>query len=307
MRNFGVLLLYILFTFRLAAAQDFEQARDLIRRGEFAAAVRVCDEGLKSQPRNYQIWTLKGIALQGTGQNQESLAAFRRALAIQPKFLPALQGAAQLEYQLNDPQCGKTLEALLQIRPEPTAHAMLGVLAFERKDCSAAIKHFAEAGAAANDPIVKWQRASCHYQLEQWDAAEAQFRELLAIRENDQIRYNLGLAQLEGKRYADAITTLEPLGKKERPDADALSLLAAAYEAHRQTPEAIEVLRRAISIHPREERLYADLAAICLEHNAIPIGVEVLEAGAMNIPNSARIQAMLGVLHVRADQVEKGK
>ncbi len=301
-------LIFILsLSCELAFAQGFEQARDLIRQGQFAEALHACDVGLKSQPRNYQILTLKGIALQGMGRNQDGLAAFRQALRIQPKFLPALQGAAQLEYQLSDPQCRKTLEALLQIRPEPTAHAMLGALAFERKDCAAAIKHYGEAGTAANNSIVKWQRAMCHYQLRQWEPAETQFRELLATGENDQIRYNLALTQLEGKKFADAIATLESLGKKETADGDTLSLLAAAYNANKQVPEAIEVLRRAIALHPREERLYSDLAAICLEHDAIPIGIEVLEVGARNIPVSARIQTMLGVLHIRSNQADKGK
>jgi tetratricopeptide (TPR) repeat protein len=301
------LIFLLICSCEFAFAQGFEQARDLIRQGQFSNALRACDEGLKSQPRNYQLLTLRGIALQGLRRNQESLAAFRQALKIRPKFLPALQGAAQLEYQLYDPQCRKTLEALLQIRPEPTAHAMLGALAFERKDCAAVIKHYGEAGAAANKPIVKWQRATCHYQLGQWEQAETQFRELLAMRENDQIRYNLGLTQLEGKKFADAIATLEPLGRKDIPEADTLSLLAAAYEANRQAPEAIAVLRRAIALHPREERLYTDLAAICLEHNAFSIGIEVLEVGAKNIPRSAPIQTMLGVLQVRSDRVGKGK
>src|SRR5262245_20172412 len=305
----SVLILLVVFS-SLAFAQSFEQARDLIRQGEFAAALQVCDETLKSQPRVsqiWQIWTLKGIALQGMGRNGESLAAFRQALAIQPKFLPALQGAAQLEYQLNDPNCGKTLAAILQIRPEPTVYAMLGVLAFERRDCSAAIKHFTEAGAAANDPIVKWQSAWCYYRMEQWEPAETQFRELLAMRDDDRIRYNLGLVLMEMKKFAESVATLEPLGQKDNSDPDAMSPLAAAYEANKQTPQAIEVLRRAIAVYPREERLYTDLAAICLEHNSIPIGLNVLEAGERNIPQSARIQTMLGVLHVRADQVEKGK
>jgi tetratricopeptide (TPR) repeat protein len=297
----------LVLAFGFAAAQGFEQARDLIRQGRFADALRACDEILKSEPRNYQILTLKGIALQGLGRDQESLKAFRQVLGIQAKFIPALQGAAQLEYQMHDPQCRKTLEALLQIRPEPAAHAMLGVLAFERKDCADAIRHYSEAGAVAGDPIARWQRATCHYQLGQWEPAETQFRELLAIRESAQIRYNLGLTQIEAKKFANAIATLEPLSKREAPESDALSLLANAYEGNKQTPEAIEVLRRAIALHPREERLYADLAAICLEHNAIPIGVEVLEVGLKNIPNSARIETMLGLLFIRSNQVEKGK
>lgn len=271
--------LLILLTFGFANAQGFEQARDLIRQGRFADALLECDKELKAEPRNYQVLTLKGIALQGMGRFPESLTAFRQALGIRANFLPALQGEAQLEYQLHDLHCRKTLEALLKIRPDPTVHAMLGALAFEQKDCATAIKHYGEAGTAAGDPIVKWQRATCHYQLEQWDQAEAQFRELLATRENDQIRYNLGLTQMKGKKFADAVATLEPLLKKNTPEADGLSLLASAYEENKQTPEAINVLRRAVALYPRDERLYNDLAAICLEHNAIDIGLEVLDVG----------------------------
>ncbi|HZN11785.1 MAG TPA: tetratricopeptide repeat protein [Blastocatellia bacterium] len=308
MRDVSRLLFLLLITVRaFAGGQGFEQTRDLIRRGEFAAAAKACDETLKRRPRDFQVWTLKGIALQGLGRNAESLESFRRALAIQPQFLPALQGAAQLEYQTHDPRGRETLEAILRLRPEPTAHAMLGVLAFERQDCHAALGHFAAAGAAAGDPVIKWQRASCHYRLEQWGEAEAQFRELLALRDDDRVRYNLGLAQLGGGKAADAVATLELLGRGDRPDPDALSLLAAAHEANKQTPEALRALRRAIDLYPREERLYADLATICLEHGALELGREVLEAGAKNVPQSARIQAMLGVLHARAGQAEEAQ
>lgn len=290
------------------SAQGFEQVRDLIRRGEFAAAVQACDESLKKTPRSFegwQIWTLKGIALQGLGKPPESLAAFRRALAIQPNFLPALQGAAQLEYQLHDPNCRKTLEALLRVRPEPTVHAMLGVLAYERRECSAALKHFGSAGEAANQPIIKWQRATCHFQLEDWDAAATQFRELLAMKEDARIRYNLGLAETRANRHTEAVATLLPL--RSQADGEGLSLLASAYEANKQTPEALEVLREAIARFPLEERLYADLATICLDHNAIPLGLEVLEAGTKNLPKSARLQTLLGVLHARAEQRDKAE
>ncbi len=305
--SFRLLILLFLLLPAPCVFADFEQIRDLIRRGDFAHALRACEQDLKLQPGDFRIWTLKGIALQGVGRNTQSLDAFRQALAIQPKFLPALQGAAQLEYQMRDPQCRKTLETILQLRPEPTAHAMLGVLAFERKDCTAAIEHYEKAGAATDDPIVKWQRGSCAYQLEQWDKAEVQFRELLSLKEDDRVRYNLGLVQHGGKKYADAVATLQPLVQKDRPDPDALSLLASSYETNKQTPEALQILRRAIDLYPREERLYVDLATLCLEHSAFPIGTEVLEAGAKNIPNSARIQTMLGVMHASAGVLIKAE
>lgn len=303
-------LLFLLLSLLLAArasAQGFEQARDLIRRGDFAAAVQTCEAGLQKQPRDFQLWTLKGIALQGVGQPKESLVAFRRALAVNPKFLPALQGAAQLEYQLQDPNCRKTLEALLQLRQEPTAHAMLGVLAFEAKDCAAAVRHYEAAGEAAGDPIVRWQRAACHFQLQQWEPAETQFQALLALKEDDRIRYNLGLAQVNGKKFAEAVATLQPLANKSAPEPDAVSLLASAYEGAKQLTDAFDALRRAINLYPREERLYADLANLCLEHSAIDLGIEVLEVGMKNNPDSARIQTMLGVLLARADRMPKAE
>lgn len=300
-------LILLLHTPRVFA--DFAQIRDLIRRGEFASALQVCDQDLKLQPRDHQTWTLKGIALQGLRRDAESLVAFRQALAIQPQFLPALQGAAQLEYQLRDPQCRRTLETILSLRPDtPTARAMLGVLAFERKDCADATRHFEQAGDAATaDPVVRWQLGGCYYQMEQWDAAEVQFRRLLDTKDDDRVRYNLGLAQAQAKKPAEAVATLQPLGTKDRPDPDALSLLAAALEANKQTPEAVQLLRRAIELYPREERLYADLATICLENNAFALGTEILEVGAKNIPDSARIQTMLGVMHASAGFTEKSQ
>lgn len=307
LRTFA-LSLFVLLTFSpQAVAQGFEQVRDLIRRGDFASAVQACEAGLKQQPRDFQLWTLKGIALQGVGQNKESLAAFRRALAFNPKFLPALQGAAQLEYQLHDPNCRKTLETLLQLRPEPTVYAMLGVLAFEAKDCATAIKHYTAAGEAARDPIIRWQSAACHFQLQRWEPAETQFRELLALKEDDRIRYNLGLAQVNAKKFAEAVATLQPLANKSAPEPDAVSLLAIAHEGAKQLTEAFDVLRRVINLYPREERLYADLANLCLEHSAIDLGIEVLEVGMKNNPQSARIQTMLGVLLARADRMPKAE
>lgn len=304
-----LLALTLIALIALSAFADFQQIRELIRRGDFAEALRACERDLKLQPRDYQIWTLKGIALQGVGRNAESLAAFRQALTIEALFLPALQGAAQLEYQLRDPNCQRTLETILRVRPETlTAHAMLGVLAFERKDCVDAVRHFETAGeAAVINPAVKQQLGTCYFQLERWHDAETQFSQMLAVKDDNQIRYNLGLTQTQAKKPAAAVATLRPLSLQERPDPDALSLLASAHEANEQTPEAVDLLRRALALYPREERLYADLATICLENNAFDIGTEILEAGAKNIPGSARIQAMLGVMHASAGYTEKAQ
>ncbi|HBY61203.1 MAG TPA: hypothetical protein DEH78_15380, partial [Solibacterales bacterium] len=159
----------------------------------------------------------------------------------------------------------------------------------------------------ADHPVARWQYAACLARLEEWEAAGAQFEALLRVREQSEIRYNLALARLEAKRPADAIATLAPLAGQSVPEADVLSLLAAAYEADRKTPQALDTLRRAIQLYPRDERLYIDLANICLERNALDIGAEVLETGERNIPASSRIPMMLGLVRARAGERAKAE
>ena len=65
-------------------------------------------------------------------------------------------------------------------------------------------------------------------------------------------------------------------------------------------PRALEVLQAAVAAHPRDERLLLDLALLCLDQNAVELGIAVLEAGLNNVPGSIRLLTALGVFHVRA-------
>src|SRR4051794_14248260 len=68
-------------------ARDYDRALDLAR------------DALKASPKDAQIWTLQGIALSRKGDHRGALASYRRALTLSPDYIPALQGAAELQYQ----------------------------------------------------------------------------------------------------------------------------------------------------------------------------------------------------------------
>lgn len=302
------LLLLLITALCAPAGASFEEIRHFIRQGDFGAALAACDRALKSQPKDYRVLTLRGIALQGLGKMNESLTSFRKALAIQPSFVPALQGAAQIEYQTGDPAARSTLETLVAVSPSlAPAHAMLGVLAFERKDCAAAVEHFEKALPALDNPAARWQYATCLYETGRIGEAERQFAQLLEQGGGEPARYNLGLVQLRAGKPAEAVATLAPVLEGARPNADSLSLLASAYQAQKQIPKAVKVLHQAIAIHPREERLYLDLAALCLDHNSLDLGIEVAGAGLKNIPDSSRLATLLGVLQVRAGRMKEAE
>jgi cytochrome c-type biogenesis protein CcmH/NrfG len=118
-----------------------------LRARDYERAVELTREALKASPNDAQLWTLQGIALARKGDNVGALAAYRHALRISPDYIPALEGAAQLEYQAGSRDAVPLLTHLLELRPDPTSRAMLAVLYYRDGNCNAAVEHFAGGGA----------------------------------------------------------------------------------------------------------------------------------------------------------------
>jgi len=276
----------------------------------FDDALRQAESLIASSPRDPRLWTAKALALAGKGRSEDSLGSFRKALDLRPDFLPALQGAAQTEYSTGNPHASVSLERILSLQPgNETAHAMLGTLDFERKDCANAVTHFQMSRAViADNPQALWQFGQCLLTSGRADQAVEVFSHLLSRQpDNASVRYNLGLAQLQARNFSQAIATLQPLVGLPRPDADLLNLVAAAYEADHQTEAALAALRKAIEIAPKDVRSYLDLATLCMDHGAYALGTEIVDVGLRNIPDSAALYSMRGILHAQTMQFNEAE
>jgi Tfp pilus assembly protein PilF len=286
---------------------DLASIRELIRSGQFPAAIAECDRELEATPRSFSLYTMKGLALQAAGDNAAGLAALRRALGINPAYEPALQAAAQIEFEVRDSNAKNTLESVLRVSPSSeTAHAMLAVLLFERRSCEAALPHFEKAPGALQSPSVKWQYGVCLLERQRWSDAAKQFASLLQLREHAPTRYNLALAYWNAKQYRPAVSTLQPLDGPGA-DADVRRLLASALEAAGDTPKAYAVLQKAIEQNPQDERFLVDFAVMCMDHNAPDLALEAVRAGIRHTPRSARLHTLLGVLLVRSGDAAGGQ
>lgn len=291
----------------LAAAQEPWQAvEQAIRSKDYAAALALSRKALRAEPRNPRVQTLEGMAFAGLGRSREALAVFREALRTAPAYLPALEGAAQLEYAMGDPNCRKTLDKIVTLQPQnETAHAMLGVLAYEAQRCDQTVSHFAKAGeAVAHDRLALWQMGNCLFRLHRAGDAAAVFGKLLPVQDDAAVRFNLALAKLAAKQPGEAREALQPLVDRAVPESDVLSLYAAALEEDGQVAEAVSTLRRATELYPREERHYLDLAAICLDHSSFDLGLEILDVAARNLPDSPRLHSTRGALLVQMAKYE---
>jgi tetratricopeptide (TPR) repeat protein len=304
----AILLVSLLLGALPAFPQDGAAIRQLLAQQQFDAALKSVDAALKTQPANARLWVMRGAALYGLKRTRESLTAYRKALQIDPKFMGALQATAQIEYSIKDANARGTLDRILALDPasEP-AHAMRGVTAFEAHDCATAAQHFdrsVQLVERKKDALLQY--GYCLVQLNRAADAAPVFRKALAFDAADSsARLNLALALAAADRPAEAIDALQPLAQAEVPDADVLGLLGELYRANQQPEQAIAAFRRGIAIYPKEERLYIGLAALCSYYSSGDLGLEILEVGLKNIPASARLFAMRGVLYSQMGRREK--
>src|SRR3954463_8568184 len=112
-----------------ASGDSIGQIASALRDRKFDAALQLLQPALIKSPQSAQLWTLQGIAFSGTEREKEALDSFQKALKLSPDYLPALEGAAQLEYKAGRDAAIALLLRVLKLRPgDPTTHAMLAVL-----------------------------------------------------------------------------------------------------------------------------------------------------------------------------------
>ena len=213
-----------------------------LRARDFAKALQLLQPALQQSPKSPQLWTLQGIAFSGEEREKEALASFRSALKISPDYLPALEGAAQLEYKAGNVAAIPLLQRVLQLNPnDPTSHAMLAVLFCKRGDCATAVKHFEQSSSLLDSqPGALQQYGACLVRLKQLDRAISVFSRLVTANSSDSdARHYLSTVQLMAERPKDAIETLAPLLQTGDPNSRTLQLAASAYEASGDTPQAV--------------------------------------------------------------------
>jgi len=300
----------VVVAFSQTPKSAIESIRSALQDRQFDRAMELSSVALRESPGNAQLWTLQGIALSGKGDNQKALAAFRQALKISPDYVAALQGAAQIEYQVSDPGAVRLLNHLLHLRPEETtAHAMLAVLMYRDGNCKLATMHFEKAAALLDSQLDALHAyATCLMKLRQFDAAAQVFQRAIALRPDDpKERHLLASIQLMSHKPEEAIETLQPLVEGRSPDAATLELAAAACEQAKDTPRAVNLLRQAILLEPRNVNLYLDFANIAFAHESFQVGIDIITDGLKLQPQAPALYMARGVLYVQLANYENAE
>ena len=260
--------------------------------------------GLKQQPSNPRLLAARGLALERLNRDRDALQSFEKSLAISPKFLIALEGAAEITYRTHDPKATDYLSRILQQDPQnAAAHGMAGALAFEEHDCPAANRHFAAAEPRLNDnPLALAQWGECLLAEDEPHLATKQLGQSLRLRPQDKtVSYNLALALHLDHHDEEALEITKTLAA----DSDVLNLIGSIYAGQDKVADAIAAFRKATELDPKNEQNYIDLASLCLDHQSFDIAAEIVNVGIANIPDSAALYTLRGAIAAQTSNMEQ--
>lgn len=278
----------------------------LLQHREYASALSAADAALAHRPGDCRLLVLRGLAFNGERRPVDALAAFKHALNFCPASLPALEGAAQIEYAQHDAGAAPLLERVLALRPEDaTSHAMLAALDWRAGDCDGALPHFAKSMSLIekNEPAER-EYGFCLLAVARRDEAVAVFANMLAADPSPANRLALAVAQREAGQFDNALATLQPLLAPPSPDERALRVAADAAEGKNDTPDAVAWLRQAILADPAGVENYLSFAALSFNHGSFQVGIDMIDAGLARNPASARLYLARGVLMVQLSRYD---
>ncbi len=274
-----------------------------LRQGQNDQALSLSRAALAQHPADCKLLSLQAMAHTGLGHRNEALHSFLQALTHCPTYLPALEGAAEIEYARKDAAAVPLLTRIVSAQPgNETAQAMLATL-LRNQNCTQALPHFkASQSLLASRPEFQQEYAFCLAETGDLAGAREQYQQLAAAHPSDAVIYDAALLQWKAKAPAEALATLEPLLKAGRFE-PAFSLASSLCEESGDTPRAVSLLRTAIALNPEDQENYLAFSRLAFDHNSFPVGVEMLNAGLKHLPEAASLYLARGVLEVQMDQV----
>jgi tetratricopeptide (TPR) repeat protein len=226
--------------------------------------------------------------------------------------LPALFAQGEAALRSGDlQQAQQDFRAVLAADPEAgSAYANLGVIAMRRKQWDHALALLQKArklepemssGIALNIGLVQFHRAD-------YAAAVEPFSEVLRAQpDSDQARYLLGLSQVFIEKYADAVTTLEPLWSEMSGDVMYLYVLDIAAQSAGQQETDERALARMLQIGDKTAEYHLILAKAYLNRQETDKAIAELNDASTANPNLPFLHFNSGLAYMRAGDNDRAE
>lgn len=238
--------------------RDASRARMLIDRAAMRSAseaIPLLTEAIASAPDLAEAYFARGRAYQMTGQLQEALGDYGKAIELNDSYLQArLCRALLLDRSLAKPdEAAKDYARILEIEPDSeVGHLVAGISLYQQGKFAKALPSLEKAVALnGRDESALYYLIRCHLQLGDHEKAETVATTAHELYPANEIYLNLrGLSFYHRGRWKEALRDYEAALALNGRNADSWSNLGLLWQDRGDAKRAYECYSKAIEISP---------------------------------------------------------
>lgn len=252
---------------------EIAQAEEAIQKGDFSAAETLLKKAVAGDPEGkekwaYQAWFDLGFVLNRLGRADESIAAYRKAVAAKPDVFESNLNLGLMLERSHNSEAEEYLRAATKLTP--TAHVQEGQArawlslghALENRDPAQALQAYGKAAELTpGDPEPHLSAGLLDERQKDFAGAEGEYKKVLAI-DAHSTEAAIGLTNIYMKsgRLADAEPLLRQLAA-DRPDDGGLHLqLGRVLAAEKKNDDAIAEFQTALKVSPKDAEAQREIA-----------------------------------------------
>jgi tetratricopeptide (TPR) repeat protein len=303
----------VLVSICAALAQDepLRRAEALIKAGRPAEALPILLQVHRSDPRSLPACQQLGLAYTALQQFANAAEFFRKALQINPHFLPARKDLGTvLWYAGQKRDSEREFASILKTHPDDSvSHLYIGLAEFERRSYAAAKAHFERAGALAMDnPEVVPAVIETYLAIKDFSLPDRLLKQLKEMpRPDSDLLFQLGDLLMRYGSYERAIGAFEKLSATAPAKPEPLLMLAEAYDRQAMPERAYSAYEKAIAVQPAFEESYVAFAYFAATHGNNEFAGNVVRKGLQKIPGSSKLQLENGVIDALAGRRDEAE
>lgn len=261
-------------------------------------ALALVEQVITDEPKLRDAWQLKGeLLIGGKGDLEGGFKAFREALAVDPRYLPAHQTLLALAQRKGDSAAFKAqvaeLKQALPNHPETRYHeAQLFLAESNVKGARERVQELVR----TNPNNARYLLLAGAIELRGNSLAQAETYLGQAVQLNPggaAGRHQLAQTYLRSGQVNKVLPVLEPLLKTPRPSASTLALAAQAHLVLGDSAKSESLFNRAAAADPADPQVQTALALIQINKGNAKAGFLKLESLAAKDPGTATDLALV--------------
>lgn len=254
-----------------APSPDLTKAEEFVQKKDFASAEPLLQKVVQADPSNYVGWFDLGFVENALGKQEESIAAYRKAVATRPDVFESNLNLGLQLAKSGQPEAEKYLRAATQL--QPTSHVNEG-----KERAWLSLGHLLE----ATKP----------------DDAIAAYKEAAVLQPKDpEPHLAAGLVLEKQNHFADAEEQYKKALALDPGSMDAVTGLANIYMRGRRFPDAEAQLRKLVAAHPEQAAAHVQLGRVLAAEGKNEDAIAELQTAAKSDPTDPSLQRDLADLY----------